>query len=344
MDIRTCYFLYLTTLIYSVCGQAQRFLPAILAAENNQHLEQAICNILKPRVVGTPGHEDVLRYITSELESLPVTVEKDSFVADTPIFKNLTFTNIVAKFNPNADEFLALACHYDSKYFPDNPNFVGAIDSAVPCGILLNLMKVLAPHLEKHANRQNLGLMLIFFDGEEAFLEWKGDDNLYGSKHLATKMSSSTTLISYNRIVRDIDRIQVLVLLDLIGAKNPKFFNFDPRTQQLHSSLVQIERQLARSGKLTGNNFMFLQKSKFGAIDDDHRPFLEQGVPVVHLIDTPFPPQWHTADDDEKHLHWPSIVNFNNIFRAFVYNYFETQDGSISFRTSDPYNTPIYMK
>lgn len=31
-----------------------------------------------------------------------------------------------------------------------------------------------------------------------------------------------------------------------------------------------------------------------GGIEDDHLPFLEKGVPVVHLITMPFPRVWHT--------------------------------------------------
>ncbi|MEK6629221.1 MAG: M28 family peptidase, partial [Acidobacteriota bacterium] len=31
-------------------------------------------------------------------------------------------------------------------------------------------------------------------------------------------------------------------------------------------------------------------------IEDDHKPFLEAGVPAVDLIDLHYPP-WHTADD-----------------------------------------------
>lgn len=32
----------------------------------------------------------------------------------------------------------------------------------------------------------------------------------------------------------------------------------------------------------------------FGAIEDDHIPFVRKGVPVVHLIAAPFPSVWHT--------------------------------------------------
>lgn len=88
-----------------------------------------------------------------------VNVELDEFAAVTPLFGNLTFTNIVGKLNPNADSYLTLACHYDSKYFP-NEYFEAAIDSAVPCSIMLNVLKTLMPALDNFRTRTDISLMV----------------------------------------------------------------------------------------------------------------------------------------------------------------------------------------
>lgn len=32
---------------------------------------------------------------------------------------------------------------------------------------------------------------MVFFDGEEAFVEWTESDSLYGSRHLASKMENT---------------------------------------------------------------------------------------------------------------------------------------------------------
>lgn len=52
---------------------------------------------------------------------------------------------------------------------------------------MLNLVKTTLPLLKETLQGKNLGLMLIFFDGEEAFLNWSDNDSLYGSRHLAKK-------------------------------------------------------------------------------------------------------------------------------------------------------------
>ena len=63
-------------------------------------------------------------------------------------------------------------------------------------------------------------LQFIFFDGEEAFKTWTSTDSLYGSRHLASKWSR--TPYSYQGVSgNQLDRIDVFMLLDLLGAANP---------------------------------------------------------------------------------------------------------------------------
>lgn len=81
------------------------------------------------------------------MSELGWTVESDLFEANTPLFGTLEFENIIVKLNPNAKRYLALACHYDSKYTRER-NFVGATDSAVPCAQMINLATVMNDSLQ----------------------------------------------------------------------------------------------------------------------------------------------------------------------------------------------------
>ena len=45
------------------------------------------------------------------------------------------------------------------------------------------------------------------------------------------------------------------------------------------------------------------------------------GVPILHVISTPFPDVWHTEDDDASAVHLPTVEKLNMIFRAFVADY-----------------------
>ena len=58
-------------------------------------------------------------------------------------------------------------------------------------------------------------------------------------------------------------------------------------------------------------------------MEDDHIPFLRRGVPVLHVISVPFPPTWHTKDDDLAHVDRPTTMHLLGLARAFVAAYFD---------------------
>ncbi|XP_055619496.1 glutaminyl-peptide cyclotransferase-like [Toxorhynchites rutilus septentrionalis] len=297
----------------------------VVAQSNNEtNFQQTLKRILKPRIVGTASHDEVKRYIVEQLNQLHFDVELDEFSGKTPHFGRLKFSNIIAKLNPTADKYLTLACHYDSKYFREHA-FVGAVDSAVPCAMMLNLAKTTESALDLLKNNTDLSLMLIFFDGEEAFRKWSAADSLYGSRHLASKWTTmpyvSKTLA---KSMREIDRIQLMVLLDLIGGENPKFYSFFDNTKNYHRRLSNIESSLRKSRLLLKDpksNQMFIDKVALNRIEDDHLPFLKRNIPILHLIPIPFPKHWHKPEDNEINLSSKTIKNINMIFRVFMLEY-----------------------
>ena len=124
----------------------------------------------------------------------------------------------------------------------------------------------------------------------------------------------------------EIDRIEVMVLLDLLGAKNPVFYSHFSETNALHSRLVSIEQKLNDLGLMESDRHSRTQyfknsKSWFGGIEDDHIPFLDRGVPVVHVIPTPFPEVWHKESDNLDNIHFPTVNNLFKIFKVFVAQY-----------------------
>ena len=107
-------------------------LEYLAGLSNETHINTVLDNICIPRVVGTKNHQAVRKYIRNELTRLGWKVEIDSFRDKTPNFGTLTFHNVVATLNPNAERFLVLACHYDSKYYKDY-DFVGEYTTNVQC-------------------------------------------------------------------------------------------------------------------------------------------------------------------------------------------------------------------
>ena len=92
-------------------------------------------------------------------------MELDTFTTTTiyPYNDQVTFTNLVATQDPNKPRLLTLACHYDSKRFPEG--FIGATDSAVPCAIILHVALAL-DQLLKQQEDTDISLQVVMFDGE----------------------------------------------------------------------------------------------------------------------------------------------------------------------------------
>ena len=53
----------------------------------------------------------------------------------------------------------------------------------------------------------DLTLQLIFFDGEEAFVEWTATDSIYGSRHLAKVWKNTPYPPGNNQGTTELDRI-----------------------------------------------------------------------------------------------------------------------------------------
>ncbi|RIA96399.1 hypothetical protein C1645_720590 [Glomus cerebriforme] len=308
-------------------------------------------SLLIPRVSGTENNTKVRSFITTKFNELNWHVEEDTFTDNTP-YEQITFTNIIVTKDIKATNRLVFAAHYDSKYFVEG-GFVGATDSAVSCAMLMDLAYSLDKYLDK-GEQDDTTLQIIFFDGEEAFQDWTSTDSLYGSRHLAAKWENTyviDTKSPQNKGKNMLNGIEVLILLDLLGAVKPSISNYFATTSWMFISLIQIESKLSAGNliKLPGSLINNLKEggnieikenniediledheSYFNQysinnynshIEDDHIPFLKRGVPVLHIIPYPFPNDWHKLSDNAGAIDPVVVYNLNNIFKIFTAEY-----------------------
>ncbi|KAL7750579.1 hypothetical protein RI367_003920 [Sorochytrium milnesiophthora] len=65
----------------------------------------------------------------------------------------------------------------------------------------------------------------------------------------------------------------------------------------------------------------FLLDHPGGGIEDDHVPFLDRGVPVLHLIPYPFPTVWHRLQDNADAVAPEVVINLSRVMTVFTKEY-----------------------
>ena len=305
-------------------------------------------------------------------------LETDSFEENEHNFTNLVFTLENPNYEINNDDdnrkYLLLAAHYDT-LIPLS-GFIGAMDSAASCAILMYVSKYIdslwttelrssngndstatndndgddnndSSSLNLHSRSlidSGYGIKIVFFDGEEAIVKWTDTDSLYGARHLAQKWSENGTL----------EKLKLFVLMDLIGGQTDdriKSFSITSYFQSSHEyykllstvedqylDLIFEDQNIATaqteeddtdfsskrnsnierpSKELDPSNEVFILTSNI-RIKDDHVPFHHHQVPILHLIPSPFPPHWHTMDDDFDHLDQEEINKWAVMMSEFT--------------------------
>ncbi|RAH82749.1 glutaminyl cyclase [Aspergillus japonicus CBS 114.51] len=356
--LSTCLALFLLlasgTAYETVSDETLRSLPRP-GKDFDIHEGALLAPILVPRVSGTAGNTAVLNHLAEFFRtSLPDwTLQFQNSTSKTPVSKGkeVPFVNLIASRDPPGASpgdvgRLTLVAHYDSKYEPEG--FIGAIDSAAPCAIMLHAMRSIDGALTKkwedlraqgqlNLLEEQQGIQVILMDGEEAFKEWTATDSLYGARSLAEQWDAEVhPAMSVYR--SPLDSISLFVLLDLLGAKDPTIQSFFPTTHWAYKKLATLERRLRdlkqfRSADPGRSWFPHFSKSEneipmYMHIEDDHIPFLRRGVEVLHIIDAGdrgFPTVWHTIKDDGEHLDIDTVEDWSVLFTAFAAEWMELE-------------------
>jgi glutaminyl-peptide cyclotransferase len=246
---------------------------------------------LGPRTPGSAAHRKAQDYIRAQLKRLGCQILEDPFEARTP-YGPVAMNNLIARLPGSSGKAVVFSGHYDTKTMPAG-GFVGANDGGASAGLLLELAEVLAGGKRVH------DVYLVWFDGEEAYVDYTPTDGLYGSRHLARRWEQDSTL----------RRIVALVNVDMIGDKDLGIL----KEQYSDRALVELIWSVAaRLG--FGRHFL----PAGGAVLDDHYPFVERGVPAANLIDFDYGPgnaYWHTPADTPDKL---SAASFRVVGRVLL--------------------------
>ncbi|MEX2016388.1 MAG: M28 family peptidase [Candidatus Hydrogenedentales bacterium] len=230
-----------------------------------------------PRVPGTEASRQAQAYIRRELEQAGLTVHEHAFQAKTPKGAR-AMANLYGVVEGNEPGVILLSTHYDTKYMPDI-QFVGANDGGSTTAWLIEMARVLGPE------REGKTVWLVFYDGEEAFVEWTEDDSLYGSRAFVEHLRDKDLL----------ETVEAAVNVDMIGDCELGVFKDAGALKWLEDAVWETAHELEHDD-------LFLPRPL--SLEDDHVPLRDAGVPSMNLIDFHYGggvnahrQNWHTSRD-----------------------------------------------
>ena len=319
------------------------------------HNGALLAPILIPRVPGSTGsvkaQHHFLDFFRHSLPEWNVTFQNST--QKTALGYDLPFINIVAARDPPWTTpgdvgRLTLVAHYDSLITP--VGFIGAIDSAAPCAMILHAVRAIDAALTRKWDamqaegvdtfdgmEEHKGIQVLFLDGEEAFVSWSDTDSIYGARSLAEAWEQDyhPAMSSYKN---KLESIELFVLLDLLGSTGPSIPSYFKTTHWAYQNMANLEQRMRDlnlfvSAKTTnwlpdGGKNAHVATRQFPSywMQDDHIPFMARGVQVLHLIPSSFPGVWHKITDDGEHLDIPTVEDWALLTAAFAAEWLELDD------------------
>lgn len=260
-----------------------------------------------PRFLGSGGHEKVQNFILSKIKTYTKDVEIQKWEYGGINGDKNKMMNIIGSFYPDKPKRVILAAHYDSKKkanldkeYPDMP-VPGANDSASGVAVLLDIARYLVDSNEE----PNIGVDLIFFDGEE------GDPNMEdGSRWQA--LGSKYFVENLNQIYPQ-NKPYGGIVIDLVCDKDLKI---GIEKSSIKNARLQTEKFFEIAKKTYPQNF---ESAISAEIMDDHTSLNKAGIPSFLVIDFNYP-SFHTTKDTLDKCSAQSLATVGDVLLRYIYS------------------------
>jgi len=247
-----------------------------------------------PRPPGSQNLTLCRLYIFETLESFGWNVTLQNFT-----YREVICTNIIATWNSSINTSIILGAHYDTRpeasQDPDPLNrtrpILGANDGGSGTAILMELARVLPESVRSKVE-------IVLFDAEDSG-GINGWDWIQGSTYYVSELNTTRR-----------NSTHAMVLVDMVGDSELYLPRESSSTSSLQNAIWSIAGQMGH-----GNVFV---DSVGASILDDHRPFLDAGIPAVDLIQYPFPEYWHTLRDTPDKCSAESLETVGSVLEVFV--------------------------
>lgn len=277
--------------------------PEFDAARVIEHVD-AQC-ALGPRLPGSAARDSAAAYIARSARTSGAAVSVQSFTIPDPYNgeRRLRLINVIASFDASRTRRVMLASHYDSRPWADqDPDSTrhgqpvpGAVDGACSTGILLEMGRLLGARMPRE-----IGVDLVFFDGEDYGKTEAYDNYLLGSRYFAGNLAGY--------------RPECVIVLDMVGGVDTRVGR-EGYSQENARALT--DSLFARARRLQLDYFV----DHVGPpIFDDHVPLLRAGLPAVDLFGYDYT-YWHTVDDTPDKCDPGRIGQVGTLLTDFLYDY-----------------------
>ena len=231
------------------------------------------------REPGSTGHEKALEYLYNNISRYAVRTTLQRFehkIIGTDSI--LYLTNIIANFNPENSKRVLLCAHWDTRPWADrdpdpknrNTPIIGANDGASGVAVLMEIARLLKK------NSPDVGVDIVFFDGEDFGKARNMDEWFLGSKYFAKSFGNS-----YRPLWG--------ILIDMVGDADLKICR---ERYSMEYQPDMVRRIWKTAEKLGIDAFADCTDT----VLDDHIPLNQAGIPCVDIIDFNYP-YWHTLED-----------------------------------------------
>lgn len=316
-------------------------LLSITSCDNKQNNKTVVNNTPKKQVVKVPGFnaDSAYNYVKKQLEFGPRVPGSEAHAqcaewfidffnenADTVYVqdfrtrlyngKSIDGKNIIASFNPEAKKRILLAAHWDSRPFADhdpdrtkwNTPIDGANDGASGVGVLMEVARALKE------NPINTGIDIILFDledyGAPQYLNlMTNDDWALGSQY----WSKNPHVYNYSAYFG--------ILLDMVGASNPRF----PKEYYSQQLAPSLSNEIWRMARELGYDQYFINEIGHPINDDHIYVNVNANIPMIDLIhledndNSSFYPYWHTLNDNIDQIDPNTLGMVGNVVLNVIY-------------------------
>ncbi len=262
------------------CGRGEATIPSPFDGERALGYARTFMDF-GARVPGTDAHRKAGDWIASEMRSRADTVIEQTWTHTTKSGATIPLRNVLARFNPMAEERLLYVTHWDSRPVAEKSSTdslrklptPGANDGASGVGLFLALGDVLK------ATPPGMGVDLLFVDGEDYGTFTPDVDVLLGSTYFANNLPSA----NYRPLFG--------IVFDMIGEADLRI------PQEAHSinRAPEVVERVWRTAADMGYGNVFVPASTY-EITDDHLPLLDKGLRVIDVIDLDYA-YHHTVND-----------------------------------------------